>query len=52
VVTGSAARWRSEFALVQDGQENGRQLHCHFEACVVCTEHWSPYQVNAIDKAG
>jgi hypothetical protein len=29
-----------------------RPLRSHFGAWVVCLEQWSPYQINALDRAG
>lgn len=39
-------------ALVQDGREERRELQSHFGAWIVCTEKWSPYQINALGETG
>jgi hypothetical protein len=50
VVTGRVSPAVTSLALVQNGQEDRRELHSHFGAWVVCTELWSPYEINALDE--
>jgi len=52
VVTGRVSPAVSHLALVQDDREERRKLRSHFGAWVVCTERWSPYQINALDENG
>lgn len=52
VVTGRVSPAVSHLALVQDDLEERRELRSHFGAWVVCTERWSPYQINALDETG
>jgi hypothetical protein len=50
VVAGRARPDVKQIALVQGGHEERRALRSHFGAWVVCTERWSPYQINALGK--
>lgn len=52
VVVGRVAPAVKHIALIQDGREDRRALRSYFGAWVVCTEHWSPYQIDAIDDNG
>ena len=52
VITGRVSPAFTHLALVQDGREERRELQSHFGAWVVCTDKWSPYQVNALDETG
>jgi hypothetical protein len=50
VVAGRAGPGVRHIALVQDGHEDRRALRSYFGAWVVCTERWSPYRINALNK--
>ena len=52
VVTGRISPAVTHLALVQDDREDRPELQSHFGAWVVCTERWSPYQINALDETG
>jgi hypothetical protein len=52
VVVGRARPDVTHLALLQDGHEDRRALCSDFGAWVVCTEHWSPYQINALAENG
>ncbi len=52
VVTGRVSPAVTHLALVQDDREERRELQSHFGAWVVCTERWSPYQINALGETG
>lgn len=52
VITGRVSPAVTRLALIQDDREERRELRSHFGAWVVCTERWSPYQINALDEAG
>ena len=52
VVTGRVRPAVKQISLIQDGREDRRSLRSHFGAWVVCTEQWSPYQINALGKDG
>jgi hypothetical protein len=42
----------TQIALDHDGVEDRRPLESHFGAWVVCVEHWSPYEIIALDRNG
>lgn len=52
VLAGRVSPAVTHLALVQDDREERTELRSHFGAWVVCTETWSPYQVNALDETG
>jgi hypothetical protein len=52
VVVGRVRPDVTHLALLQDGHEERRALRSHFGAWVVCTERWSPYQINALGEGG
>jgi hypothetical protein len=52
VVAGRVSPAVSHLAVVQDDVEVRRKLRSHFGAWVVCTETWSPYEINALDETG
>jgi hypothetical protein len=52
IVAGRVAPAVTHIALIQDGHEDRRALRSHFGAWVVCTDRWSPYQINALDENG
>lgn len=52
VLTGRVSPAVTHLALVQDDREERGKLQSHFGAWVVCTEKWSPYQINALDETG
>jgi hypothetical protein len=52
VVTGRVSAAVTAITLIQDGSEDRRDLHSYFGALVICTEHPSPYQINALDTTG
>jgi hypothetical protein len=52
VITGRVSPAVTHLALVQNDREERRRLRSHFGAWVVCTEKWSPYQINALDETG
>jgi len=52
VLTGRVSPAVTHLALVQNGREERRELQSRFGAWVVCTEKWSPYQINALDETG
>lgn len=54
VITGRATPAVTSIVLVHDDRADRRNLrsHSHFGAWVVCTERWSPYQIDALDDTG
>ena len=52
VMSGRVSPAVTSIALVQGDREDGRPLQSHFGAWVVCTEEWSPFQIDAVDDAG
>lgn len=52
VRTGRVSPQVTHLSLIQDGREERRELQSHFRAWVVCTDKWSPYEINALDETG
>jgi len=52
VITGRVSAAVTAIAVIQDGQEDRRDLQSHFGALVICTEQPMPYQINALNSAG
>jgi hypothetical protein len=52
VVVGRVRPDVTHLALLQDGREDRRALRSYFGAWVVCTQLWSPYQINALGADG
>jgi hypothetical protein len=52
IAMGRVGQAVAQIALIHDGTEDRRPLQSHFGAWVVCVEHWSPYEINALDSNG
>jgi hypothetical protein len=52
VVVGRVGPDVTHLVLLQDGREDRRALRSYFGAWVVCSELWSPYQINALGEDG